>query len=279
MYYVFNLIRVSKDVKKFPKKVKIPMKIICVDDEPIILEKLCKTCREIPAFLEVKGFSWSEEALAYVKENKVDIAFLDVDMPIMNGISLAEKMKDFCPAMAIIYTTAYPQYALEAFQAGAIGYLLKPVKKEDILKEIEKLYGLKQLSFHRSGIYIHTFGNFEVYCDGEPIRFKYSMTKALLAYLVDRNGADCNVAEIEAVLFEENMHESYLRVLRKDLIDRFHELGKKDVIRSRKGFLGINKDKVECDYFEYLAGILTEKPTEYLTQYSFGEVTLAGLLK
>lgn len=255
------------------------MRVICVDDEPIILEKICKTCGEIPVFQEVKGFSWSEDALAYVKENKVDIAFLDVDMPILNGIKLAEKMKAICPVMAIIYTTAYPQYALEAFQTGAVGYLLKPIKKEEILKEMDKLYALKQLSFHRSGIYIHTFGNFEVYCDGEPIRFKYNMTKALLAYLVDRNGADCNVAEIAAALFEDNMHESYLRGLRKDLLDRLQELGKKGVIRSRKGFLGINKDKVECDYFEYLAGSIKEKPTEYMTQYSFGETTLARLLK
>lgn len=54
------------------------------------------------------------------------------------------------------------------------------------------------------------------------------MTKALLAYLVDRNGVDCNVAEIAAVLFEDNMYESYFRGLRKDLLARLQELGKKN---------------------------------------------------
>lgn len=65
--------------------------------------------------------------------------------------------------------------------------------------------------------------------------------------------------------------------LRNDLIDTFAGLGAEDLIVASHGGLAINKDKVECDYYDYLAGERSEPPTEYMTQYSFGEVTLASL--
>lgn len=87
---------------------------------------------------------------------------------------------------------------------------------------------------------MQTFGNFEVYVDGKPLEFKYSRTKEMLAYLVDRQGALCTMAEIQAVLFEDEMgHESYIKSLRRDLQVTLDEAGCGNARRSlfvyRKG--------------------------------------------
>ena len=67
---------------------------------------------------------------------------------------------------------------------------------------------------------INVFGNFEVYFDGNPLKFKYTKSKELLAYLVDRRGALCTVSELMAVLFEDDEgHETYFKSIRKDMID------------------------------------------------------------
>lgn len=119
------------------------MKVICVDDEKIMLEGIMMTCREITDIEEVTGFRKSTEALEYVQNNKVDVAFLDIDMPVIDGMTLARKMKKSCPDLKIIFTTGYSEFAIEAFKMKASGYLLKPIKKNDIQQEIDSL---KQLS-------------------------------------------------------------------------------------------------------------------------------------
>ena len=123
----------------------------------------------------------------------------------------------------------------------------------------------------------HCFGNFEAYCDGAPIRFSLSRTKELLAYLVDREGAECRRNEIIAALFEDELNIEYCKKLRRDLIDTFAGLGIEDALIVSRGGLAICRDKVSCDYYDYLAGERTDPPTEYMTQYSFGEETLARL--
>ena len=101
-----------------------------------------------------------------------------------------------------------------------------------------------------------------------------SRTKELLAYLVDRNGAECRATEICAVLFEDKLNTYYYHKLRGDLIKTFTELGIMDCLRVTHGGLAINRDAVDCDYFDYRDRKIKEKPMEYMTQYTFGEFTL-----
>lgn len=119
------------------------MNAICVDDEKIMLEGIMMICREISDIDEVIGFRKATEALEYVENNDVDIAFLDIDMPVIDGMTLARRMKRCNPDLKIIFTTGYSEFAVEAFKMKANGYLLKPIKKNDIQQEIDSL---KQLT-------------------------------------------------------------------------------------------------------------------------------------
>lgn len=255
------------------------MKVICVDYEEEHLNKICNLCETIQEFDDVKGFLHAESAIEHVQENETDLVFLEVNLPTVNGIELASKLKDINPNLVLFFATGSSEYALEAFYTGAFAYLLKPLKRIDIMRGLDRLYSIKKLPFYHRDLFIRTFGRFEAFYENKPIKFKYSKTKDLLAYLIDRNGEDCSVLEINHVLFGESIHAEYLRVLRKDLLDSFSACNKKHAIRSGKGYIGINKKEIECDYYDYLDGKITRKPEEYMSQYKFGEETLAKLME
>ena len=116
-----------------------------------------------------------------------------------------------------------------------------------------------------------------MYCDNKPIQFSLNKTKELLAYLVDRKGAECRKNEIIAALFEDDFNTEYYKKLRKDLIDTFTSLGIEEAIVISRGGLAINKEIVECDYYDYLESDQAKPPKEYMSQYSFAEETFALL--
>lgn len=108
------------------------MKIRCifVDDEPMGLSVLRSHAAKVP-FLEVAGvFSSATEALAFLRQQKVDVAFLDIRMPDLSGLEMARLLGD---NTRVIFTTAYPQYAIEGFELAVTDYLLKPVSFERFL--------------------------------------------------------------------------------------------------------------------------------------------------
>ena len=165
---------------------------IAVDDEALMLGAS-------PDITEVEKFSNCEDALGYVKDNPVDIAFLDINMRGMGGLALAEKIRIACPDCKIVFCTGYEEYALSAFKLHASGYLMKPVSAKDVQLEIDNIKGVRQ---NQKPIEVKCFGNFEVYAKGEKLIFKRSKTKELFAFLIDRNGAGVSVAEIGVTLWE-----------------------------------------------------------------------------
>lgn len=179
------------------------MNIIAADDERIALQHLISSIHEAVPQAQAYGFNSGEEALAFVKNHVCEVAFLDIDMSDMNGITLAKQLKQVNPKINIIFVTAYKKYAMEALLLHSSGYVMKPATKEKIESELENLrYPVSMLTKHK--VWIQCFGNFEIFADGDPIKFKYSRTKELLAFLVDRKGAFCSNREIISALWEDN---------------------------------------------------------------------------
>lgn len=251
------------------------MNILLADDEPLLLRKLERAVKEALPSAVCNSFSNANDALAYAKENKIDIAFLDIEMRGMTGLALAKELVSLNTKTNIVFCTGYTEYAVEAFDAYASNYLMKPISSEMIKKSLQNL---RHPIEARKRVRFSCFGNFEAYCDGEPIRFSLTHTKELLAYLVDRNGAVCNAKESIAVLFGDNYNREYYKKIRQDLIKTFNELKISDCLVIVRGGLGIARDSVECDYFDYKDGKTAKKPTEYMTQYSFAEETFASLV-
>lgn len=252
------------------------MKIIAVDDERIALEGLIKAISEVAPNADLCGFRYPDEALEYIKINGADIAFLDIEMAGTSGVELAEKLIEINPNINIIFSTGYGHYRDVAFDMHASGYLVKPITVDKVRKEVLNL----RRPIEEKKLKIKAFGNFEVAVNGKPLDFKYRKAKEMLAYLVDRNGATCSVGEMMVALFEEDGHEPYFKSIRKDLIDTLTREGVEGVLLLQRGMIGLNKNLIDCDYFDYLDGKISLKQSyhgEYMSQYSWSEITHAEL--
>lgn len=244
------------------------MKILMVDDEKLVLSIEEKRVTNVLPDAEIYSFNKSSDALEFAEKNKIDVAFLDINMSMIDGVTMAKHLQDIYPNINIIFCTGYDEYMSDAFDMYCSGYLLKPVTEEKIKNAIAHLrYPVDEKQLR---VEIQCLNGFEIFCDKKPVSFKYNRTKEMLAYLVYKNGADCTTLDIIAALFGDDVKRSYFNQLRTDLIDSFSELGISDIIRVNRGSLGINKDSVSCDYFDHLDGKINHTYTDdYLSEFSF----------
>ena len=252
---------------------------IAVDDEVLMLGALVKAISSSPDIKEVVKFSDCEEALAFVKKNNLDIAFLDINMRGMGGLALAENILAARPNCKIVFCTGYEEYAIPAFKLHASGYLMKPISAEDVQAEINNIKGVRQ---KEKVLTVNCFGNFEVYVKGEKLVFKRLKTKELFAFLVDRKGAGMTAKQICAVLFPDDIDDtknaSYLRQLVLDLKNTLKAVGAENVLRHETPCYRVDTSLIQCDYLSYLETGKPEFHGEYMTQYSWAEDTCGMLL-
>jgi len=113
------------------------MKAIILDDEIHCSKGLALQLAQVCPQVEIiETFNSPLKALEFLKENTVDILFLDVEMPQLNGFDFLKKIG--IPKFDVIFTTAYDQFAIKAFKFSAFDYLLKPIEDEDLLQAITK---------------------------------------------------------------------------------------------------------------------------------------------
>ena len=255
------------------------VKVLVADDEKIIREGAVRVIEQCLPGAEIVQCEDPNKALEEAENKKFDIAFLDIQMPGMTGVELAKRIKKISPDTNIIFSTAYADYAGEAFQLHASGYITKPLTVEKVNAELDNLR--RPLEDDDRGLRVQAFGNFEVFYNGEPLRFKYTKTKELLAYLIDRNCAVVDIGEIRSTLWDDDEdRSSYIKQLRKDLIDTLKGVGANDAVVVMRGGIGILPSKVKCDFFDYLAGEpkgINSYHGEYMQQYSWAEVTHGSL--
>ena len=259
------------------------MRIVCIDNESLAVEDTIEICNDLSADISAKGFVRVNEALEWIQSNPVDIVLLDIDMPEMNGITLAARIKQIKPDTVILFLTAYKEYAFDAFQVHPSGYLLKPVLPELLQKEIDHA-----MSAHPKAEILHiearTFGNFELFVDGEPVAFKRSKSKELLAYLIDRRGMSVTRAEISAVLFEDapydHSRQKYLDAIIRSLRDTLREHGIENIMQMERKGIRIIPEKLNCDMYRFYEGdteVIKAFRGEYLESYTWANFVEADM--
>lgn len=254
------------------------MQVIAVDDEVIMLDALVNAIKASPDVTGVADFTSCTEALQWAIANPVDVAFLDISMRGMGGLTLAERIMEVRPQCKIVFCTGYSEYAVEAFQIHVSGYLLKPITAQGVQKELDHIKGEIGKETRLS---VRCFGNFEVFYQGESLTFKRTKTKELFAYLIDRKGATVTAKQICAKLWENNTDEAknanYLYQLLDDLRHSLRLVSAEDILNRNRGTYAVNTAMLDCDYYQYLAHGKPEFFGEYMAQYSWAEET-AGLL-
>ena len=251
------------------------MNVIVVDDERIVLAAETSVIKRTLADADVYSFQKVKDAVEFAEKNSVDIAFLDINIKGITGLQLAKKLQEYNPRINIVFCTGYSEYSLDAHDLYCSAYLLKPINDEKLKRALDNLrYPLSQKA---KGFKVKCFGNFEVYKDGAPVKFKHRRTKELLAYLIDRHGATVSTREMAAVIYEDANKESNIRNLRADLNNTLEQFGLSDLLVHIGGDVGINVEKIDCDYYDYLNGNKELFHGEYMAQYSFAEKTMGWL--
>ena len=246
------------------------MRILLVDDEKLQLTRLEESVKSVLPTADIVSYTNPVLALNENKKQKIDIAFLDIEMPGLNGIQLAKSLKGINPKINIVFVTAFNRFALDAMKIHASGFVTKPVNEEKVFEEINGLRYPVELTPTKK-LQIKCFGNFEVFHNGQPLKFTYSKSKELFAYLVDREGSAININELNAVLWEED-HTSYLRNLISDIQKTLAAIGASDVFIKRHNECYIDTTKVDCDAYEYKNNnpeAIRMYRGEYMYQYSW----------
>lgn len=232
----------------------------------------------------VCNFNDPLKSLASAREGKApDVAFLEPEMSELSGLDLGAYLKEINPFINIIFIAGNKDHAYDAFKIHSSGYLQKPASQDDLEGEMQDLrYPPGRAT--KSRIYIQTFGDFEIFVDGEPVSFKYNRTKEVIAVLVNNRGAQTSNGEIIASLWEDDGDPdkklSYLRNLRQDMQNTLKRLKLEGIILKQRGSMSIIPDRIECDLYDWLDRKKESKyqyTGDYMNQYSWPEFYHAEL--
>ncbi|EMS73919.1 response regulator [Ruminiclostridium cellobioparum] len=190
------------------------LKAIIVDnEEPAIniLKILLERTRQVTV---IDSFLSAADALAGLVKVKPDVAFLDIEMPEINGLELAGKILEINNDIEIIFVTAYDQYALNAFRVNALDYLLKPLSFEDIEQTISRLIKRRGLLTDSN---LKLSGNGRIYCFGklsaygtgskQPVKWRTSKAEELFAYMLQNLEKEVSKWKICEALWPEYVQE------------------------------------------------------------------------
>ena len=153
------------------------MKILCLDDEQLALQMLEMCVKQVKPDADVLAFDDQDDLLEEAEQNGCDVAFLDIHMRGMNGVEVAKRLKQSNPKMNIIFVTGFSEYKADAMDMRASGYIMKPVTKEEVARELEELR-FPIIPKNDALLKVQCFGNFDVFLpDGTPVHFERSRSK------------------------------------------------------------------------------------------------------
>ena len=129
---VAGLLRASENSDKI-------LTVILLDDEKIILDGELSVLKDTMPDADIHGFTEPDNAIRFAKDNKVHLAFVDIEMGRVSGLNVCRKLMEIEPHTNIIFLTAYSQYALDAWKTDACGFLEKPLSPEGIREQLSRL--------------------------------------------------------------------------------------------------------------------------------------------
>ncbi len=201
------------------------MNCIILDDEPLALLKLTEYIRQIPFLTLEKACMETSEAKLLLEEKTIDLLFTDINMPDMNGV---EFIRTLAQPPLVIFTTAYPSFAIDGFKLNAVDYLLKPFEFEDCLRAAEKAQKMKSLNLSKphpiepsSADTLFIKSDYKmIRIDTDSIKYIESMSEYVRIYAEGRDKPIitlCSMQKLETRLPSHfiRVHRSYIVNLQK----------------------------------------------------------------
>lgn len=259
------------------------MRVLVVDGELKLTEKLKELVLSAIPSAQVDMQTDLEEACYQAERKEYSLIISGVKKGGFDGIKFARSVHERSPQTKVVFITPDAVFALPAFKTRASGYLLSPVSREQLLEELIDINVIGNGENHK--VEIKTFGNFEMFCDGEIVKFSRAKSKELIAYLIDKNGTTATGSELIVNLWEDKdvdrTTRSMLHNLVSDIKKTFAEYGLSDIFETKRNAFRVKKDKIVCDYFDLLDGKDDAKRRfngEYMSAYEWAEFTIGRLL-
>lgn len=187
----------------------------------------------------------------YISENAVDAAFLDINMPNINGIELARKLIEIAPSLKLVFMTGLSVTESdlpENVREHTAGFLYKPYSMPKLSKIISLIKDKKRI------LRAEMFDSFDCFIDGNKVKFSSSKSKELFALLLAYNGKTLTMGDAIAHLWPDSEADKS-KILYRDAVWRLRKtLEENDVncVEWRRAALSVNKSFISCDYWDYL---------------------------
>ena len=231
---------------------------LIVDDEPLAMELLEAYVKRTP-FLELKGaFTNAFDALALLEKETLDLLFLDIQMPELNGLELSRLVGT---QVKVIFTTAFEQYAVEGFKVDALDYLLKPISYPEFLRAAHKALRWKEMAEAASSLEVREIadalfvrsGNKFVKVQLSHILYIEGMQDYVKIYLDDNSQPVVTLNTMKD--FEESLSFPFLRIHRSYIIN----FDKVTMVERNRVFLGGTYVSVSDTYKEQFVEQINRK--------------------
>lgn len=250
------------------------IRAVVVDDEHLALQMLVQMLNTSGMAEVAAAFTRPLEALEYLKENKADAVFLDIEMPDMEGLELAGRILDLQENVAIVFVTAYNQYAVEAFRMNALDYLLKPVSTDRLRETLNRIIEEIALPELSGSVAVRCFGKFTVSVGAHEIRFRTIKAEELLAYLINSRGYFVSRSKILDSLWEDFdgdraiIHfNSTLHYVKKALLPYGIQIS---ILYDRGSYL-LDVNSLTCDYLQFCTFVEEYETVETINILEFEE--------
>lgn len=250
------------------------MKIIVVDDEISALNTFLPSVVD-DLNVECKMFMGAPRAaLEYVRINGVDAAFLDIKMPEIDGVDLAERMLEISPKIKIVFISAYAKdekAICERLHGKVAGFCHKPYDAE----KLKRLLASLSAETPSPKLYLRTFDAFDLFVNGVAVNFTSSKAKELLALLTDARGSFVSMDTAIGNLWADRNAELGKRLYR-DAVCRLRltlkEVDAERLVTFERGRAVINTAAAACDMWEFIknGGAFSGR---YMPQYDWSIVT------
>ncbi|GGP17042.1 LytR/AlgR family response regulator transcription factor [Oceanobacillus neutriphilus] len=243
------------------------MNICIIDDEHLALEYLDFLFNKMEEVQVTGKYSDPGDLINHVQRESIDAVFMDIHMPDIKGIDLAEKLLNIQPSLQIVFVTAYNEYAVKAFELNALDYILKPVQKERLEVTIQRIKENSYINTNteqesvKTKYKIKNLGAFRFYMDNNQVEVKWRTTKAkeLFAYFVQNHENTIRKGELTDLMWSnlpwERAHSQLYSTVYQ-IRKMTQQIGMPIKISSQDEFYHITIDGVEIQSVEWKSAAL-----------------------
>ncbi|GAA0370913.1 response regulator [Caldalkalibacillus horti] len=232
------------------------LRIMIVDDEELAVKRLKRILADYHEISVIATFTNPQEAYEYAKGHTVDIAFLDISMPDINGMNLSGLLLNIHPAINIVFVTGFDQYAVKAFEMNALDYVMKPVTSERLVSTMARIRMLHQTVEVEPSLEIALFSGLAITLPAEGrkrmIKLRSPKTEELFAFLVCKRTASREEiietlwSELEPDKAWKNLNSTLYYIRKAIDVNKYHRR-----IVTEGNTIRLNDDGINCDLYEF----------------------------